>query len=145
MGARCTYWEKNLNLALWQSSQQWSEHRRVWPMFHVVERKCMHGKLAKLSGSYRIDFSVLISKGRFYNIKIKFCSAAVFLETLSSCTLPCSWRAPYERHNTPCLGRGLNTEPIQGHLDTAGGLKGQCLCLPGKIELPAVQVKGMLK
>lgn len=46
---------------------------------------------------------------------------------------------------SPCLGSGLNTELIQGHLDIAGGLKGQCLCLLDKIELPAVQVKGMVK
>lgn len=42
---------------------------------------------------------------------------------------------------SPCVGSGLNTELIQGHLAVAGGLKGQCLCLLGKTDLPAVQVK----
>lgn len=46
---------------------------------------------------------------------------------------------------SPCLGSGLNTELIQGHLDIAGVLKGQFLCLLGKTELPAVQVTGMVK
>lgn len=46
---------------------------------------------------------------------------------------------------SPCLESGLNTELIQGHLDIAGSLKGQCPCLLGKTELPAVHIKGMVK
>lgn len=50
----------------------------------------MHGKLQRFSESSGIYFSVLIDKARFYNIK--FCSAVVFLESLSSCILTFGWR-----------------------------------------------------